>query len=215
MTPALAILDLQMLVVKVLAVAGGGALGFLGGGLLLRALCRFLFVRRPPRRAVLTTRILGAVVLGWLVYLWVFGSGGWGWLGGGGGWWPFGGRGGAGNGASSAPMPTAQKQAPTKEAEPVRVLVLGGRKVVDQRFYLVEGESQAWTWPELVNYLTRQLQKEPDLRVAEIILYKDSVDRDNPAVSDLETWAKEHGLTPKISTPPGNGPDIPKARAGP
>lgn len=207
-----AIVDLLMLGLKGLAVAGGALVGFLAGGFLVRALCRLFIFRRAPWPAVLMGRLLGALVLAGLVYLfWGFGSGGWGGLGGGGGWWPFGRPGGAGRETAPVSVPTAREQAAVRQAEPVRVIVLGGHKVVRQRFYLVEGEAQARTWPELERYLSQRRQEEPGLSVIEIILYKDSVDRDNPAVSELEDWAREHGLTPKLATPPGNSPDVLKA----
>jgi hypothetical protein len=195
---------IQWLIVKWLAVAGGVAVGFFGGGLLLIGLCRATVHRRPPQFALRITRLLGGIALGWLVYLWAFGIGTSGGLGGGGGWWPFGSQGGPGTAErqSNSESPDVVKEESPLNPTSVQVRVLGGKEVVEQRFYVVQNEPRARKWNELVDALTELRNKDANLRIVEIILYPESVDRDNPAVRDLEAWAHDHGMTPKVSTPP-------------
>jgi hypothetical protein len=202
-----AMFDLQMFLLKVLAVAGGGAIGFFGTGLFLNVLGR-VFLRskgKPP--AFNAIRGLGMIALGLLVYFWAFGAGGGG-FGGAGGWWPFGGQGGTG--ADSA-LPGQASESVTKEdvnklvqkdkhrlQHAMQVRLLGGKEVVDQRFYLVEDDKTAKSWDELVALVKKRQIEDKNFTVLEIVLFQGSVDRENPAVTKLENWARENRLTPKL-----------------
>jgi hypothetical protein len=213
---AIAIFDLQMFLLRCFAVAGGAGIGLVGGGWALRFFWRVLLHRPAPPRLLALARLLGMVILGVLVYLWVFGGGDTSGLGGGGGWWPFGGRGGGGSGSQTT-GPSTAKQAATatrqqeKQPEPatpdaahvLKVRLLGGKEVVAQRFYKVEGEAQAMTWTELLAFLEKRRKQDPALKEIDLLLYEDSVDRDNPAVTQLEDWARRNGLTPRLVFPPG------------
>jgi len=216
---SLAGVDLQMLVIKGLAVAGGALVGYLGGGWSIRLLCRLLFHSKVPPRVVTMIRLLGMAAMGMLVYLWVFGASTAGGLGGGGGWWPFGGKAGQGdnqaestgiaNGASPSPAEPPAAEPPnrlaTQEPRLMQVRLLGGVRVIEQRFYQVEGEKQPLTWIELRKVLEERCREEPPLKVIEIVLFKDSVDRDNPAVTQLESWAKENSVMLKVAFPDREG----------
>jgi hypothetical protein len=202
-----AIFDLGQFLLKVLAVAGGGAIGFFGTGLFLKLVGRFFFRRKGQPPAYNFVRSLGMVALGFLVYLWAFGAGGGG-FGGAGGWWPFGGKGGTGT------DPSLSGQAPDKQAvEPlpkiidkekaasehvIKVRFLGGKDVVEQRFYLVDQEKEAKNWEDLVIVLKKRQQADRALKSLEIELFQGSIDRDNPAVTRLENWARENRLMPKV-----------------
>src|SRR5262249_10878041 len=70
--------------VKVLAVVGGATLGAFLVGFVVQALARLLTTQKVPPWPLMGVRLLGAIVAGWLVALWVFGEGGGG-LGGPGG----------------------------------------------------------------------------------------------------------------------------------
>jgi hypothetical protein len=207
--------DLQMALLKGLAVAGAAAVGFLAGGSLLKLIGRLLLVRRIPRSGMFVTRLLSGIAVGMLVYLWVFGEGGLGGMGGEGGWWPFGAKGGPGQGnviptpspAEPAKTPLPQERQPMETPHALTIRLLGGRRVDDQRFYLVQGEKAAMDWPELTKWLLERKKADPALQSLEIELFADSVDRDNPAVTQLERWCKEKGLAAKLVFPPGNLPD--------
>jgi hypothetical protein len=206
-TAVFAIFDLQMFVLKWLAVAGGGAIGFFATGWCIRVFGRVFFFRKSQPPGYNAVRSLGMFGLGLLVYLWAFGAGGGG-FGGMGGWRPFGGPGGTGTDQSASGQspenPIMQKVPEIIEKERaaardvIQVRLTGGKDVVDQRFYRIGGEKQALNWDELVLNLTVRRQSEPNLKVVEIVLYQWSVDRDNPAVQRLEKWAIENRLTPKF-----------------
>jgi len=87
----------------------------------------------------------------------------------------------------------------------MQVRLLGGVRVIEQRFYQVEGEKQPLTWIELRKVLEERCREEPPLKVIEIVLFKDSVDRDNPAVTQLESWAKENSVMLKVAFPDREG----------
>ncbi len=72
-------------VVKILAVVGGGVLGGVSLGLLAQLLAKAFTARRLPRWPALVVRLLGGIICGWLIALWLFGGGGPG-IGGTGGW---------------------------------------------------------------------------------------------------------------------------------
>jgi hypothetical protein len=205
-------LDVQMLLLKWLAVIGGALVGFLAVGWFVQLLCRGLFRVKVPRTVLISVRGLGMVCFGMLVYLWAFGEGGTGGLGGGGGWWPFGAKSGGGTGSATQaqsaqqPKPEAAANQFHQPPEPIgqhviHIRLLGGQQVKDQRFYLVDEEKETRTWPDLLKVLDERRKQDSALKIVEIVLLADSVDRDNPAVTQLERWVKEHEMTPKLVSP--------------
>jgi hypothetical protein len=212
------VLDLGMLVLKGLAVVGGAAVGGLGSGLLFRLLVRFVIHRPASPTALRLIRTLGAVALGLAVWLWVSSSGG---LGpGGGGWF------GTGAGtrqaplAKSEPAPSADTT-PTPDTAPLplrppdsqsrsahdtlRIEILGGARVQQGRFYLLEGNKEPLTLDEVRKAIqTRQQEKDkPPLKGIVILIYGSSVARDHPAVRNLAKWAEQNHLS--VTFPPTNG----------
>ena len=127
-----------------LAIAGGVAVGALGCGWFVKMVVRLVTGQKVPQRILTGFRILGGLTMGFLIWTWVFSVGGEGGMGGSGaGWWPFGQGGGKGAAVERpvADTPPAQK----KEAEPVpaktevlAVQLLGGARVKEQRFYVLE-----------------------------------------------------------------------------
>lgn len=204
-------INVQRWIVNSFAVAGGAGVGYVLGGWFIRLLGRVFFLRTVPPRLVTFTRWLGMAALGILVYLWVFGNSMAGGLGGGGGWWPFGGKAGQGDNAGAVSQVTEQpKDSPQRKEDPsklpeqgrtLQIRLLGGSRVVEQRFYQPEGQAQPIDWAELRQLIGKQKAEEPPLHTIEIVLFGDSVDRDNPAVRQLETWAKEQGLMTKLVLP--------------
>ena len=211
-------LDLGMLVLKGLAVAGGAAVGWLGSGLLLRLLVRLSLQRGVPQKMLLPVRALGAVALGLAVWVWVSSSGGGG--PGRGGWFGFGGGGGQPSAVNTEPGPSAEQAAerdtakpkppvdespPQPAAETLQIEILGGARVQNERFYLVEGEKEPRTLSEVRHILQarRQDPEKPPLRGIVILLYGSSVARDHPAVKNLVKWAEENRLS--VTFPPTSG----------
>ncbi len=215
--PSLGMVDLGLQILKVLAVIGGATVGGLGSGWLLRFGAKVLVHRPVPPLLARLVQLLGAVLLGWAVWLWVYGLGG-------SGWGMGGGIGGLGSGvqpgtnaqkaASSGSQPEARVEitpdkptATTPESGVgsaiLRVEMLGGARVREQRFYRLEGETEARTFTQLRQAIAERRQQKPQsvMKSIDIVIYENSVSKDHPAVKDLEKWARENDLTPMLSFP--------------
>lgn len=214
----LGMLDLGMQILKGLAVAGGAAVGGLGSGLLFRLLVRFTLQRPVPQKVLLPIRLLGAVALGLAVWMWVSSTGG---LGPGlGGVLGSGSNGGpstetkreagptpesTAERTSPAPKPPAPESQPASNQDTLRVEILGGDRVKQERFYLLEGEKEPRTLAEVRKAIQtrRQERDKPPLRGIVILIYGSSVARDHPAVKNLQKWAEDNRLS--VTFPPTNG----------
>ncbi len=186
-----------------LAVVGGAVLGGLLLGFLTGLLVRLVSTRKMPAWARNLVRLLGAVVSGWLVALWLFGGGGPG-IGGSGG---LGLGSGSGHGTSTARTPeggappTAKQTPAVPPAEnTVRIEILGpealqklpGKPDVEHCYRVeADGQPRLMTLGEVKDFLRERVKKEPRLRRVAIVLYKDSPARDTSLVTDLEEWVKD------------------------
>lgn len=201
-------MHLDSLVLSVLAVAGGAAAGAAGAGMSTRLAGRY-FATRVPRPALLLSRLLGGGAAGLAVWLWVFGTGGNGWGPGGGGAL-FGGK-GAGDEGKSEQISTTGREPLVRSTAPansdtLRVIMLGGERVKDGRFYQVEGESKPKTFAELKEDIKAK-QRAGRLRTIEIVIYEDSVARNHPSVRELSDWASENSIPTIIpDSREGNAP---------
>jgi hypothetical protein len=162
---------------------------------------------------LVVVELLGGVALGWAVFLWVSGSGGWG--PGQGGLLGLGG--GAGTGEKAKATVKGMEETPAKKEAPaqpaalptkpglgtLRIDMLGGARVKDERFYLLEGRPGPVTFDELRQaILDRQEAKgQALLQGIEIVIYENSVAQDHPAVRNLEKWAREHDLAVTLTFP--------------
>ncbi|HEY7309587.1 MAG TPA: hypothetical protein VH643_09550 [Gemmataceae bacterium] len=208
-------------VVKILAVVGGGVVGGVGIGFLAQLLVRAFTTKKLPPWPVLTVRLLGGVICGWLVALWLFGGGGAG-IGGMGGW-GFGSGSGKGDGEKTTEVSKkddkdkkSNGEATPPAEETLRIEVLGKDtlKKADMdasRCYRVEiGEgSRLLTMDEVKEAVRKRQAKEPPLRRIEIVLYKDSPDERVPLVSRLRAWAGDLNngkMKVDISQPDANAP---------
>jgi len=194
-----AMLDIGMLAVRILAVAGAVAVGGLGTGWLVKVLAKTVAFKNLPTPLLRVSRVLGGLVVGLIVAAWVFNLGGTGGIGGsGGGWWPFGQAGGSGT--SNAPgqdgVSVPAHPRPLPDAKARRIQRLGGRDAEqNQRFYQIEGE-QSRTWPELEKILAERKKNDPSL-VIEIVLAKGSVAEQSEPVQQLKNWAKKNSVAVK------------------
>ena len=207
-------------VVRILAVVGGGVLGGLGLGLLAQLLARAFTTKKLPRGPVLVVRLLSGVICGWLIALWLFGGGGAG-IGGLGGW----GLGsGTGKGSGEKTTEVAKKdgegakddgEAKTPAEETLRIEVLGKDtlKKMDAdavRCYRIERSGpRLLTFEEVKEEIKKRQQQQPPLRRIEIVLYKDSPDERVPLVSELKAWARElddRKMKVDISQPDADAP---------
>jgi hypothetical protein len=89
----------------------------------------------------------------------------------------------------------AAKGAPTT----IAVTVLGGERVDrrEQRFYVLDG-ARPRTRKEIEEAIEQQKSKNPALKNLMIVLYTDSVPKDNAAVTGLQEWARDHGMTTAV-----------------
>lgn len=192
--------------IKCLAVAGGFLVGYAAGGLLAWGLNRWVFAEKAPELVRRGVRLLSGVALAILVALIVFGEGGGGGLFGGGG-----GTDGDGKGAPRSEdkgkdtNPPAvrpdEKVTPVTPAKPgdsrpaevtIRVTILGGPDVRDNRFYLVDDDPSPKTFAELKSVVTGK--KEADKRKAALAIVfpeKNQLPEDHPAVTQVKRWARD------------------------
>jgi hypothetical protein len=208
-------------VVKILAVVGGGVAGGLGLGLLWQLLMRALTTRKLSGWPVVVVRLFGTVICGWLVALWLFGGGGPG-IGGMGGW-GFGSGPGKGEGQKTTEVAKKDKDgkkdnadSKSPAAETLRIEVLGGDALKKQdldvsRCYRIDsGEgTRLLTFAEIKEAIKARQQKQPPLHRIELVLYKDSPDQRVPLVSQLKMWAGELDdgkMKVDVSQPDANAP---------
>jgi hypothetical protein len=183
--------------VKILAIVGAAGGGGMGLGLLMQLLVRTATIRKPPRWSVLTVRLLGGVICGWLVALWLFGGGGPG-IGGTGGM-GLGSPTGEGNGEKTIEIGKKNNgAAKTSVGESLVIEVLGRAhltesQIREERWYRIETTDgpRMLTFAEVKRAIHNRQQQQPPLRRIEIVLYKDSPDERVPIVSQLRTWAAD------------------------
>lgn len=200
--------------VRLMAVAGAAAVGGLFVGFVGRRIGRTVARRDMPRPPLQALRLVGALAGGWVMWLLVFAPGWDGLIGGGGSL--FGGR-GAGDQEAAAPAPNVRTAHQPAAAEPpqavpaasqtVRITLLGGPRVQESRYYVVEGETQPRTLIE-VKRIVKERQEKAGVRGIELLIYENSVARNHAAVRDLEQWARQNDLT--VTIPPTKG-DVPVA----
>jgi hypothetical protein len=202
--------------IRVLAIIGGGALGAFVTGFLTQAIVRGYTGQKVPRWVVWTLRVLGGVAMGWLVYLLVFSQGNslFGGFGGGGTGKDGGGKDGprATNPAVTAPkdaQPTDKDRdkdgstATVDKGTVLRIEVLGDaplQKLVDagrikslepERSYRLADDdpTKLLTLQDVEHLIKERLKRDPPLRRLELVLYKDSPQKQVPRVAELKKWA--------------------------
>jgi len=203
------------LFLKVLAVAGGAAVGGFLVGFLGKVLTRMLTTGTMPPWGVRLLRVGGAVAGGWLVALFVFSGGGSG-LGGSGG-----GRIGDSGSEKEKPKNTDENKDKTGEPKPsqlVRVEVLGNetlevlKKLTPPiRRYRIEGEAsdQLYDLEGIKDALRQRRKKTPSLKVI-LVRYNDTPDKDGPVVAGLESWLKQEKMWEKFDPTEQDSPEVKK-----
>jgi hypothetical protein len=189
------------LVVNCLAVGGGFLVGWAG----VAGLGKLPAFRASPKSLHTLSRNAGGLALAILVALVVFGHGhGWTLMGGGA-------KGNENGGETTSPVSTAVTQpseakddatTPTalKPAAPIderiRVTVLGGDDVKQERFYLVDDDTAAKTIDEAKAAITAKRNSLAGKRVGvEIRFTANALPTEHPAVARLVRWCRtEAGL---------------------
>jgi hypothetical protein len=193
--------DQLLMAEKILAIVGGAVVGALALGLLAQLLIRAFTTQKMPRWPLLVVRLLGGVIGGWLVALWVLGGGGAG-FGGLGGW-------GLGSGPGKGPETNevAKKEGEngkksgeneTPRNELVQIEVLGNATLAEadvkaqRRYRMDTGEgSRLLSFEETKEAIKKRQQQLPPLSRLEIVLYKDSPEEHVAWVSQLERWSRD------------------------
>jgi hypothetical protein len=191
-------------IVKVLAVLGGAAIGWLAIGVLVRGVGKWMAAKDVPRSMLLVVRSLGAVAASWVVWHMVFGPGGLGLFSGGSG----GDGNGSGKDSGQATIPAESVVDPSARSrrKPVlTVVMMGGERVTNKAYYLILGEKVPRTLEDLQQVI-EESQRQNGLGEIEILVYEDSVSRFHSAVKDLSDWGQGHDLNVKISFPKGEAP---------
>jgi hypothetical protein len=197
------------------------AVFFVGGwltGFLFQRLTRLLTPKKVYPSVLWLMRTLGGVTLAWLSLYLIFGTGG---------GWGLGGLGGTGPGQGSGNPDTARSGSDDKKKDGgegpkkveqlpparetvlrVEVLALTGdeQPIRDDRFYRLEGEQQRQTLEEVRERIYQRKAAKPPLEKVEIVLYKNSPDRSNPAVEKLRSVVKSQGLETAITEVEANAP---------
>jgi hypothetical protein len=203
MTPVFGFLEnaeeaFRELITNVLLVAGGFLVGYLLGGALAWAVARYaLRLKNGTEHIKAVGKPVGGIVLALIVALIVFTGRGKG---------P--GEGGEGKGAATNPSAgTAEPKAPDARTGPnvvvpkvdlkpadvtLRVTVLGGDDVKNERFYLLEDDRNPLTFPELKAAVeARRAREKGKVSLAILFPAKNALSRDHPAVTQLAKWAAE------------------------
>ncbi len=210
-------LNIGTMIVNALAVAGAGAFGYFATRFVIWFVGKFVIHRKPPPQISKVIGLFGGVAMALLIAGLLF-------KGQGGGGWGFGPGFGFGTGAgtssteTSSTEPTTKKSNPEtvtstptpKTPNPLRIRMLGGNNVQkvdgDLAFYQPEPGNEAYTLDRLKSLIRDRMQATPDRpAIAEIVIVieKDSVAHNHPAVIKLEQFGKDQGLTVTIQRPPG------------
>ncbi len=183
---------LAKLIEGALATVGAFLVGYVLVALLGWWCDKYLLKRKSPDLLHRICRLLGGLILAILVAMMLFGGGG----GSGDGTGDGTGAGKASPGhapdaESTDPKAVAAKVAPPVEVR-VRVLVLGGTDVKDQKFYVVDDDPAPLAFADAKT----AIQKKKDATAKSVGLeirfpVQNALPRDHPAVAQLARWAGE------------------------
>lgn len=189
------------------AVAGGFLVGWVLTGLVAWFLDKRLTGGKSPATVHRVAKNLGGVGLAILVALIVFGNGsGWSIMGGDGDGdgksnAPPGRPGGPDKGGPPAtspnttPIPDTRKEQPSPR-ERVRVTVLGGEAVKNERFYLLDDDATPRTIAEARATLAGKKESAKGSLGVEIRFTADNaIPPNHPAVLQLTNWARDNAVT--------------------
>ena len=202
---------LVQLVVNCLAVGGAFLLGQALTAAVAWLIDRQLTGGKSPHGAKRAARIIGGCILAVLTALILFGHGeGWTVLGGG--------TPGDANGSPTTPATGQAESAPTTAPKPitppatrpsvpvadrVRITLLGGDDVKNERFYLFDADPAAKTFDEVKAALAAKKEATAGALGVEVRLAEaNPLPANHPAVLRLTGWATAHGLA--VTLPAGD-----------
>jgi hypothetical protein len=197
-----------LLAIKCLAVAGAFLFGYFLGAAIVWGIDKWVLAKKTPDTIKKICKTLIGVIVAIIVALIVFGEGGNGLFGGGGG-----GEGkGTPNSESSSEQGKHSQQATrdgnvqssplpkppeAKSADLIiQVIIYGGSKVLDDRFYQIDGDQMLMSLKELQGAINTRKSKEKGKVAIAIRLASDqnSASGDPRAINMVIDWAREQGL---------------------
>jgi hypothetical protein len=187
----------RQIIQAILTIIGATFIGAFAIGFLGNYISQTLTSKKLNPTFLRFVRILGGLSTGFVVSMFVFnGSGGWG-LGGGSGSGP-------GTGVNSAEKLVAgppQGKTSNPPSPAIGVTVLGGTRVANEKFYLIDGQSNPKTLFDLQQMVKSAQTTDPGHLTLRI--YDDSVAQDHPAVALLENWLRDQKWRVTIEKIPG------------
>jgi hypothetical protein len=186
---------------NLLAVGGGFLVGHVLTGVVAWALDRWITGGKTPQGVYRVARMIGGVALALLVALLLFGQGGYGdGTGPGGG--PDPNDKGPGGGTVTQPTDTRDVQPPpvlpkdtTPPEQRVRVTLLGGSDVKDEKFYLIDDDRTPRAFADVtaaVNAKKAETKKPVGVEIR--FTAENTLAHDHPAVKRLTDWAQANGV---------------------
>jgi len=196
------------LLVRVLAVLGAAAVGGFGMGLATKVVARLIRSKPLPRPVMTVTRLMSAIVAGWLMAMLLFGTGGSGW-----GWGTgTGGIGGTADDGKDKASPVEKTGTPIVEKEPesheeaMRVEVLVPEKTGSDRFYRIDDQPTLQPLDEVHQRIAERKRQATPFKYMNIVIYKNSPDEWKQQVQGLVNLATKNELEVRIFKPSKNAP---------
>jgi hypothetical protein len=194
---------------RLLAVGGGFLVGHVLSGVIAWALDRWITGGKTPQGVHRVARMFGGVALALVVALLLFGRGGYG-DGSGPGGGPNPNDKGAGGGSSTQPTDIKDVQPPlvlpkdtTPPEQRVRVTMLGGADVKDEKFYLIDDDRTPRAFADVAAAVNAKKAETKKPVGVEIRFTADNTLAENhPAVLRVISWAKAHDVAVTLPAKP-------------
>lgn len=186
---------------NLLAVGGGFLIGHVLTGVIVWALDRWITGGKTPQGVHRVARTFGGIALALLVALLLFGQGGYG-TGDGTGGGPKPDDKGPGGGTVTQPKDNKDSQPPlvlprdtTPPEQRVRVTLLGGSDVKDEKFYVIDDDRTPRTFADVVAAVNAKKAETKKPVGVEIRFTVDNTLAENhPAVLRMISWAKANDV---------------------
>jgi hypothetical protein len=190
--------NFERVAVGLCAIAGAFVLGYLLSGLLVACYYRLYLKKRSSPLVMRACRLIGGVLAALIVAALYFGEGG------------FGGGGGQQSGPEGGREPGKfidEKEDPKKKTSPekkegdvspeerIRVTMLG-QDAPGDRYYLIDDDKSPKSLTELKDAILSRIRQRNGKPITELTIftYRNTADRGNQIVKDVDQWAQQQGL---------------------
>ncbi len=191
-------LRLAKLIEGALATIGGFIVGYVLAIVLGWIFDKFLIKRRSPEFLHKVIRLIFGLAIAILVAVYFFGGGG----------------GGGGTGENNSEGTSSQVQGQPDPSDPtvvppstlqptdpaglhVRITILGGNEVKDERFYQVDDDPTPHALPDIKSRILAKKEVSSGALILEVLFSRQfTLPQDHPAVTQLTSWARDRaGVT--------------------